>query len=136
MRTQKQSVANCTAAKPDLVLATRGCYCQQYQSQFFPVISASRENHIKFNDCPVGIPKQLSFTLTNHSTTDPVRFTWNPPPEITFSPCTGHLLPGCAKDINITLTSSKPKAFKTQNIPCKVTKIKLGEAQDKVMISK
>ena len=74
----------------------------------------------------------MSFTLTNHSNVDTVRFNWNPPQEVTFSPCTGHLNPGCAKDIAITFTSPKPKVLKTQNIPCKVTKIKVGENLDKV----
>ena len=80
----------------------------------------------------MGASRQLSFTLTNHSTSDPVRFTWSPPPEITFSPCVGHLQPNCAKDVTVTFCSKEPKTYSGTNVPCKVTKIKLGEAQDKV----
>lgn len=94
--------------------------------------AASRENHVKFGDCAVGASRQLSFTLTNHSTSDPVRFTWSPPPEIMFSPCVGHLQPNCAKDVTVTFCSKEPKTYSGTNVPCKVTKIKLGEAQDKV----
>ena len=94
--------------------------------------AASRENHVKFGDCAVRASRQLSFTLTNHSTSDPVRFTWSPPPEITFSPCVGHLQPNCAKDVTVTFCSKEPKTYSGTNVPCKVTKIKLGEAQDKV----
>jgi len=100
----------------------------------FLLISALRENHVKFGDCAIGVPKQLSFTLTNHSSTDLVRFSWTPPPEITLSPCIGHLNPGCAKDIVITFTSAKPKTINGQNVPCKVTKIKVGDNEDKVSI--
>ena len=82
----------------------------------------------------MGVSKQLSFTLTNHSSSDPVRFTWSPPPEVTFSPCTGHLQPNCAKDVTVTFCSNEPKTYSATNIPCKVTKIKLGEAQDKVRL--
>ncbi|XP_068693384.1 hydrocephalus-inducing protein homolog [Montipora foliosa] len=94
---------------------------------------ASRENHVKFGDCPVGVSKQLSFTLTNHSPSDPVRFTWSPPPEVAFSPCTGHLQPNCAKDVTVTFCSKQPKTHSAVNVPCKITKIKLGEAQDKAV---
>ena len=93
--------------------------------------AASRENHVRFGDCAVGVPKQLSLTVTNHSA-EAVRFTWAPPAEVTLSPCTGHLLPGCAKDVTITFCSRQPKSFGSQNMPCKVTKIKLGDTQDKV----
>lgn len=80
----------------------------------------------------MGGSRQLSLTLTNHSTSDPIRFTWSPPPEITFSPCVGHLQPNCAKDVTVTFCSKEPKTYSGTNVPCKVTKIKLGEAQDKV----
>ena len=97
------------------------------------VFAASRENHVIFGDCAVGVSKRLSFTLTNHSLLDPVRFTWSPPREIMFSPCTGHLQPNCAKDVTVTFCSSEPKTYSAINIPCKVTKIKLGETEDKVL---
>lgn len=49
-----------------------------------------------------------------------------------FSPCVGHLQPNCAKDVTVTFCSKEPKTYSGTNVPCKVTKIKLGEAQDKV----
>ena len=112
-------------------------FCMWFDISYFAIMYifvASRENHVKFGDCAVGVSRQLSFTLTNHSSSDPVRFTWSPPPEITFSPCTGHLQPNCAKDVTVTFCSKEPKTYSATNIPCKVTKIKLGETQDKVIL--
>ena len=97
---------------------------------------ASRENHAHFGDCAVGVSKQLSFTLTNHSPSNPIRFQWTPPPEITFSPCVGHLQSGCAKDVTVTFLSDLPKTFNSVNVPCKIVKIKLGETQEKVSANK
>ena len=108
---------------------------QPYKSDFFVFLIASKENHAHFGDCAVGVSKQLSFTLTNHSPSDPIRFHWTPPPEITFSPCIGHLQPGCAKDVTVNFISAQPKTLASVNIPCKIVKIKLGETQEKVSLT-
>ena len=89
-------------------------------------------NQMHFGDCAVGVPKKVTFTLTNHLDLDAVRFTWTPPDGFIFSPCTGHLLPKCAKDISVLFTSDKPVTLDRVRINCKVVKIKLAKDGNKV----
>ena len=89
-------------------------------------------NEVFFGDCAVGVAKKVSFTLTNHLEHDAVRFTWSSTDGITFSPCTGHLLANCAKDISISFISDKPVTLYRVRLNCKVTKIKLAEDAKKV----
>ena len=103
------------------------CLNLQYLKIFFSVA-----NQLSFGDCAVGIAKKLSFTLTNHLKHDAVRFNWSTPEGITFSPCTGHLLPNCAKDVTAFFVSHKPIKIESQPVLCKVTKIKLPENERKV----
>ena len=98
-----------------------------FEKLFFSVA-----NQLSFGDCAVGIAKKLSFTLTNHLKHDAVRFNWSTPEGITFSPCTGHLLPNCAKDVTAFFVSHKPIKIECQPVLCKVTKIKLPENERKV----
>ena len=91
-----------------------------------------RNNHINFGDCSLAVANHQSFTLTNHSENDIIRFTWDPPPQITFSPCTGHLLPNCAKDVKVTFQSEKPTKLEAVQIPCKISKIQLSQNAAKV----
>lgn len=94
--------------------------------------SVPRNNHINFGDCALCVANHQSFTLTNHSENDIIRFTWDPPPQFTFSPCTGHLLPNCAKDIKVTFESEKPTKLEAVQIPCKISKIQLAQNAAKV----
>ncbi len=49
-------------------------------------IPAARSNHIAFGDCGINEPRTLSFSLTNHSSTDCVRFQWPSHSQLKFSP--------------------------------------------------
>lgn len=91
-----------------------------------------RNNHINFGDCSVLHSSCQSFTLTNHAEADVIRFSWEPPPQLTFSPCAGHLLPNCAKDIKVTFQSPEPVKLESVNISCKIIKIQLAKKVAKV----
>ena len=79
--------------------------------------------HLNFGDCAINELHQMTFTLTNHSSTDPYRFSWGPQQNITFVPNTGHLHPRCSKDIIAEFKAGEPVSFQNQAIPCKVVKI-------------
>lgn len=79
--------------------------------------------HLNFGDCAISELHQMTFTITNHSSTDPYRFSWPSHPNITFVPNTGHLHPRCSKDIIAEFKASEPVSFQTLSIPCKIVKI-------------
>ncbi|XP_066051005.1 hydrocephalus-inducing protein homolog [Chamaea fasciata] len=98
------------------------------------IIDAVRANHIQFGDCSVGEPCNRTFTITNHTCTKVMRFEWEANAPFQFSPKVGHLHPGCAKDITVTLKSDVPATFRRHLVKCKVTEINSelpgGEVQD------
>ncbi|XP_066051038.1 LOW QUALITY PROTEIN: hydrocephalus-inducing protein homolog [Chamaea fasciata] len=98
------------------------------------IIDAVRANHIQFGDCSVGEPCNRTFTITNHTCTKVMRFEWEANAPFQFSPKVGHLHPGCAKDITVTLKSDVPATFRRHLVKCKVTEINFelpgGEVQD------
>ncbi|XP_062355723.1 hydrocephalus-inducing protein homolog [Cinclus cinclus] len=87
------------------------------------IIDAVRVNHIQFGDCPVGRPYRRTFTITNHTSMKVMRFEWEADTAFQFSPKMGHLHPGCAKDITVTLKSDVPATFRRHLVKCKVTNI-------------
>uniref|UniRef100_A0A8D0GGN3 HYDIN protein n=1 Tax=Sphenodon punctatus TaxID=8508 RepID=A0A8D0GGN3_SPHPU len=80
-------------------------------------------DHIQFGDCHIGKPYQVTFTITNRSKADVIRFEWPTWGPLQFSPQVGHLHAGCAKNITVTLKSSVAVTFKAQVVKCKVSKI-------------
>ncbi|XP_029814035.1 hydrocephalus-inducing protein-like [Manacus vitellinus] len=89
------------------------------------IIEAVRANHIEFGECAVRELCDKTFTVTNRSKEEVMRFEWllvDAP--FQFSPKVGHLQPGCAKDIRVTLKSNVPVTFKGHSVKCKVAKIK------------
>ncbi|NWZ38119.1 HYDIN protein, partial [Brachypodius atriceps] len=98
------------------------------------IIDALRVNHIQFGDCPVGKPCPRTFTITNRTCTEVMRFEWEANAPFQFSPKVGHLHPGCAKAITVTLKSDVLVTFMKHLVKCKVTKITFelpgGEVQD------
>ncbi|XP_062355733.1 hydrocephalus-inducing protein homolog [Cinclus cinclus] len=86
------------------------------------IIDAVRLNHIQFGDCPVGRPYRRTFTITNHTSTKVMRFEWEADAAFQFSPKMGHLHPGYAKDITVTLKSDVPATFRRHPVKCKVIK--------------
>ncbi|NXB56917.1 HYDIN protein, partial [Struthidea cinerea] len=96
------------------------------------IIDAVRVNHIQFGDCPVGKPCRRTFTVTNHTSTKVMRFEWEADAPFQFSPKVGHLHPGCAKSITVTLKSDVPATFKRHLVKCKVAEINFELPETKV----
>ncbi|NXN82186.1 HYDIN protein, partial [Bombycilla garrulus] len=96
------------------------------------IIDAVRVNHIQFGNCPVGKPCHRTFTITNHTHMKVMCFEWEADASFQFSPKMGHLHPGCAKDITVTLKSDVPVTFRRHLVKCKVTKINFELPRRKV----
>ncbi|NXH84438.1 HYDIN protein, partial [Edolisoma coerulescens] len=96
------------------------------------IIDAVRVNSIQFGDCPVGKRCRRTFTITNHSCTKVMRFEWEADAPFKFSPKVGHLHPGCAKSIRVTLKSDVPATFRRHLVKCKVSQINFELPQGKV----
>ena len=95
-------------------------------------LPAAKSNHIRFGDCHVSEPRNLTFTLTNHSKADCVRFQWPEDPVLKFSPHVGHLHAGCAKDMSVTFQSTAPKTLTEHVVPCKIIKIAFDQPVNQV----
>ncbi|XP_035754612.1 hydrocephalus-inducing protein [Egretta garzetta] len=87
------------------------------------IIEAARVDHIQFGDCHIGTPYPVTFTITNRSRMEAMRFEWLAGAPFHFSPQVGHLHAGCAKDITVTLKSDVAVAFKMHPVKCKVARI-------------
>ncbi|XP_046781643.1 hydrocephalus-inducing protein homolog isoform X4 [Gallus gallus] len=87
------------------------------------VIEAARVDHIQFGDCHIGKPYQVTFTVTNRSQAEAMRFEWLAGTPFHFSPQVGHLHAGCAKDITVTLKSDVALTCQAQPVKCKVSRI-------------
>ncbi|NWX91311.1 HYDIN protein, partial [Nothoprocta pentlandii] len=96
------------------------------------LIEAARVDHIQFGGCHVGAPYQVTFTITNHSKSEAMRFEWLAGPPFHFSPQVGHLHAGCAKDITVTLNSDVAVTFKMHTVKCKVARITFQLPADQV----
>ncbi|XP_064495671.1 hydrocephalus-inducing protein homolog [Pseudopipra pipra] len=89
------------------------------------IIEAVRANHIKFGECAVRELCNKTFTVTNRSKEEVMQFECllaDAP--FQFSPKVGHLQPGCAKNIRVTLKSKVPVTIKRHSVNCMVAKIK------------
>ncbi|NXS93719.1 HYDIN protein, partial [Jacana jacana] len=87
------------------------------------IIEAARVDHIQFGDCHVGTAYPVTFTITNRSREEAMRFEWLADTPFHFSPQVGHLHAGCAKDITVTLKSDNPVTFKKYPVRCQVARI-------------
>ncbi|NXD51144.1 HYDIN protein, partial [Corvus moneduloides] len=96
------------------------------------IIDAVRVNHIQFGDCHVGKPYCRTFTITNRTRTKVMCFEWEADAPFRFSPKVGHLPPGCAKSITVTLKSDVPATFRRHLVKCKVAEINFELPQTKV----
>ncbi|KAJ8785780.1 hypothetical protein J1605_006740 [Eschrichtius robustus] len=95
-------------------------------------VAAALVNHIQFGDCHIGNSYNVSFTITNHSQVNVIRFEWPLLATVCFSPQVGHLHPGCAKDIAVTMKSDVPINLKKMGIKCKLSKIMFQLPADQV----
>ncbi|XP_068058623.1 hydrocephalus-inducing protein homolog isoform X2 [Anomalospiza imberbis] len=96
------------------------------------IIDAVRVNHLQFGNRPVGKRCCRTFTITNHTRNQFMRFEWEADAPFQFSPKVGHLHPHGAKDITVTLKSDVPATFRRHLVKCKVTKIDFELPQRKV----
>ncbi|XP_047451812.1 hydrocephalus-inducing protein homolog [Mugil cephalus] len=88
---------------------------------------------LDFGDCHVDRPYQKSFTMTNHSSSQAVRFEWPPSgPDVVFSPQVGHLHAGCSKEVTVTFSSSQPVTLSRQPMRCKVCQVQFQLPVDQV----
>ncbi|XP_037371987.1 hydrocephalus-inducing protein homolog isoform X2 [Talpa occidentalis] len=96
------------------------------------LVAASMVDHINFGDCHVGNSYNMSFTLTNHSQANVIRFEWPLLATVFFSPQVGHLHPGCSKDTVVTLKSDTPISLKKMWVKCRLSKIMFQVPTDQV----
>ncbi|KAG2469946.1 HYDIN protein, partial [Polypterus senegalus] len=96
-------------------------------------VEAKRLDHIQFGDCHVGKAYQETFTMTNRTSADTIRFEW--PADINqlkFFPQMGHVHAGCSKNVTVTFKSENPVSFSSQTVKCKISKITFQQPVDKV----
>ncbi|XP_045894223.1 hydrocephalus-inducing protein homolog [Micropterus dolomieu] len=88
---------------------------------------------LNFGDCHVDCPYQESFTMTNHSSSQVVRFEWPPAgPHVFFSPQVGHLHAGCSKEVTVTFCSSQPVTLSSMPMRCKVCQVEFQQPVEEV----
>ncbi|KAI4571668.1 hypothetical protein MJG53_013774 [Ovis ammon polii x Ovis aries] len=102
------------------------------ESSIEDLVAAALVNHIQFGDCHIGTSYNVSFTITNHSQANVIRFEWPLLATVSFSPQMGHLHPGCAKDVVVTMKSDVPINLKKMGVKCKVSKIMFPLPADQV----
>ncbi|XP_048461536.1 hydrocephalus-inducing protein homolog [Rhincodon typus] len=96
-------------------------------------IKATHLEHIEFGDCHIGKPYLVTFTMTNRSAADIIRFEWiSDISEFNISPQFGHLHAGCAKDMTATFKSDLPVTYNQHTIKCIVSKISYPVPSDQV----
>lgn len=91
-----------------------------------------RANTINFGDCCIGEQVLGALAVVNYFASDSVRFQWSDHPLVKFSPHTGHLHPGCSKDIMVLFKADEPKTLVTEKLQCKTNKITFPVAIDEV----
>ncbi|XP_040838338.1 hydrocephalus-inducing protein homolog isoform X1 [Ochotona curzoniae] len=96
------------------------------------LVAAALVDHIQFGDCHIGCVYNVSFTVTNHSQVNMIRFEWPLLATISFSPQMGHLHPGCAKDIVVTMKSDVPINLRKMGIKCKLSRIMFQLPSDQI----
>ncbi|XP_048966657.1 hydrocephalus-inducing protein homolog isoform X2 [Canis lupus dingo] len=96
------------------------------------LVTAALVDHIQFGDCHIGNSYNVSFTITNHSQVNVIRFEWPLLATVSFSPQIGHLHPGCAKDIAVTMKSDVPINLKKMGVKCKLSRITFQFPADQV----
>ncbi|XP_036044752.1 LOW QUALITY PROTEIN: hydrocephalus-inducing protein homolog [Onychomys torridus] len=96
------------------------------------LVAAALLDHIQFGYCHIGNNYTVSFTITNHSQVNVVRFEWPLLATLSFSPQVGHLHPGCSKDVVVTLKSDVPISLKKMYVKCTLSKIMFQVPADQV----
>lgn len=88
---------------------------------------------LNFGDCHVNVPYKEHFTMTNHSSSQVLRFEWPPSgPHVSFSPQVGHLHAGCSKEVIVTFSSSKAVTLSQLQMRCKVCQVEFQQPVEEV----
>ncbi|XP_008409888.1 hydrocephalus-inducing protein homolog isoform X2 [Poecilia reticulata] len=87
---------------------------------------------LHFGDCYIDCKYQESFTMTNHSKNQVVKFEWpSSEPNVTFSPEVGHLHAMCSKEVTVTFWSRQPLTLK-QQMTCKISEVEFKQPIEEV----
>ncbi|XP_068021953.1 hydrocephalus-inducing protein homolog [Melanerpes formicivorus] len=86
-------------------------------------LEAAPGHHIQFGACALGTPCSVTFSLTNRSREQALRFQWLPEAPFHFCPQVGHLHAGCAKDVTVTLQSAVEVTFQRHPVRCLLSRI-------------
>ncbi len=89
-------------------------------------------NHLMFGDVPVGVSRQVSFTLTSRSNTAVYRFEAPHRKGLVFSPSRGHLHPGASKEVTVTLCSDRKLVMKREALDLQLCKITFSQPLSQV----
>ncbi|XP_073420426.1 hydrocephalus-inducing protein homolog [Dendrobates tinctorius] len=96
------------------------------------LVEAARTEHIVFGDCHIGHRYQVTFTMTNRSHADAMRFEWPSQIPLEFSPQVGHIHAGCAKDVTVSLKSDVAVALHRFRVTCRASRISFPCPADQV----
>ncbi|XP_036605974.1 hydrocephalus-inducing protein homolog [Trichosurus vulpecula] len=117
-----------TTFKPDMMEVTEIAEGKMMEE----FLASARADHLQFGDCHVGSIYEVTFTITNRSRANAVRFEWPTMQPLNFSPQAGHLHAGCAKDITVTLKSRSAVSLKKALVKCKLSRIVFQQPVDQV----
>ncbi|KAL6479129.1 hypothetical protein MHYP_G00125620 [Metynnis hypsauchen] len=88
---------------------------------------------LHFGNCHIGCLYHETFTMSNHSNVEVLRFEWPPDgPQLRFSPQMGHLHAGCTKEVTVSFCSEQPIMLKEQVVKCKLCRITFQQPVDQV----
>lgn len=97
------------------------------------ILSPGKGDLLFFGDCDVSRPYQETFTMTNLSSNNVLRFEWPADgPQVCFSPQVGHLHAGCAKEVTVTFCSEQPVVLIAQPMKCKLCRVVFQQPVDQV----
>ncbi|XP_062403912.1 hydrocephalus-inducing protein homolog [Sardina pilchardus] len=92
-----------------------------------------KSDHLHFGDCYVAKPYRATFTMTNLSGSDALRFEWPADSaQVCFSPRLGHLHAGCSKDVTVTFCSKQPTVLSGQPHKCRLCRVVFQQPVDQV----
>ncbi|XP_074533739.1 hydrocephalus-inducing protein homolog [Halichoeres trimaculatus] len=88
---------------------------------------------LNFGDVHLDFPHQKSFTMTNHSNSQVVRFEWpSAGTHVSFLPQVGHLHAGCSKEVTVTFRANQPVTLTSQPMTCKLCQVAFQQPLDQV----
>ena len=80
----------------------------------------------------MGENRQITFRLSNLSSSHVMKFQWPSSPSLVFLPCVGHIRPKTNKTITVTFKANKPQVYKAQKVLGKMWKISFSKSLSKI----